>query len=1341
MAVALSAPNNNHTMPTHPTPSELAPPSAPSNTKATAIFAVRVWIPLLALLLGMLATLLSTYLVNKAVEAAAQLSFTNQGEELRLKIEARMQAHELMLVGGAALFESSTNVTRSEFKAFATRMLTDHNFPGQQSLGYAQLVPKAQLARHTARMRKEGFSDYTVRPAGERDAYTPVVFLEPENTHNLRAIGFDLSSQANRRAALDLARDSGRAVLTEKLVLVQEAGSAAQPGVLMYSPVYRKRAVVDTVEQRRAALVGWVTSPFRTHDLIANILKGWITPDSAHIRVKVYDGTAIAQAALLFDSAPGLTAVGTAAADSSSLDTGLLHSTIQTQFHDRTWTLAFDQIPGHTIGTGYRPAWLTFAMGTLVSLLLFLLSAAYQNINHQARRIARRLTQALQDSDEAQVRQTAIFNSANFSGIATDAQGVIQFFNVGAERMLGYAASEVVNQKSPADLSDPQEVIARARTLSAELDTPITPGFEALVFKASHGMEDIYELTYICKDGSRVRAVVSVTALRDAHSAIIGYLLIGIDNTARKADEETLAAEIADRQAVERLHMEWTFLQSAALEVCANAVLIVDIKGMIQWANPAFCKLSGYGAEEVVDRSLHDLVNSGAQDKPFYMHLWHTILSGRPWQGELVNRRKDGTFYDEEMTITPVSSTSGTISHFIVVKQDITEHKRVEAIARAANQAKSIFLANMSHEIRTPMNGVIGMVDILQQTKMDLSQQRMLSTVQRSAQSLLSILNDILDFSKIEAGKLDIEFVATHLRELAESVTQLMVVNSASKRIDLSVYVSPALPHYINTDPTRLRQILLNLLGNAIKFTPTGLAMPAKVTLHIEPGALASGQPGVLLRVVDSGIGMSAQVQLNLFQPFTQADESVARNYGGTGLGLSICQRLVELMGGRISVRSAEGEGSEFTVVLPLLTAPAPGMPVFGPSLAGVRVLCVIDDTEMRDMVDAYCQDAEAEVTAFADLGAVRQHLAQAPPGAAPAVLLLGLDTTGATSATSELALPAGVGVVCLERGTGTAVRGAFTVGAYPLYYRHLIRAVAFAGERLAHTAAALESRTSGVVQACAPTVEQAAASQCLILLAEDNETNRDVIQLQLRLLGYASEAAEDGAVALEMWRTGRYALLLTDCNMPHMDGFALTEAIRQAEPMGTRLPIVAITANAMQGEADRCLARGMDDYLSKPMRMENLSPMLMRWLPKQSDCGPTPAQAAPRPASQAAAKPASSHLLHVWHHATLGEMVGDDASVQRGVLEKYLRGAESQLQAIAFATANAKYDAAADLAHALKSSSRMVGAVLLGELAEAMETAGADSDAASAAALVSNLKSVFLSTQDAIRAHIALQA
>jgi PAS domain S-box-containing protein len=648
-------------------------------------------------------------------------------------------------------------------------------------------------------------------------------------------------------------------------------------------------------------------------------------------------------------------------------------------------------------------------------------------------------------------------------------------------------------------------------------------------------------------------------------------------------------------------------------------VAITDVQGRITSVNEKFCQISGYAREELLGQD-HKMINSGTHPKEFFVAMYRTISSGKTWHGEVCNRAKDGHLYWVQTTITPAVGADGKPDMYVAIRADITQRKSFElelqdhrthleglvqqktaelqlanTIANAANRSKSEFLANMSHEIRTPMNGVVGMVDILQQTEMTATQHRMLGTIHQSSMALLHILNDILDFSKIEAGKLEIESIPTYLRETVEGAAQLMLSLSSTRSVELSVFVSPALPKWILCDPNRLRQVMLNLLGNAVKFSGSLTDRRALVILRVEPCTLAQGAPGVMLRIIDNGIGMTEAVVSKLFQPFTQADESTARQFGGTGLGLSITQRLLALMHGQITVRSALGEGSEFSVELPLIAC-EPGRALAAePDLAGVHVLAVTRDPQAMLIVPAYLQDTGATVTVVPDVVAARALLLQSAKPLTSTVVLICLHITTPTS-TFNLP-PDAVVVRMVVRGSDNPTSD-ITVFARPLLHDDLTHVIAVASGRL--------ERRSSPERVGVPSAAVAVHANHLILLAEDNETNREVMQEQLRLLGYRCELADDGAIALQMWQAnpGRYALLLTDCHMPHLDGFGLTAAIRTREPIGTRLPIIAATANAMQGEAERCREHGMDDYLSKPLRMIELAPMLTKWLPLVDDNG-----------------------------------------------------------------------------------------------------------------------------------------
>jgi PAS domain S-box-containing protein len=543
--------------------------------------------------------------------------------------------------------------------------------------------------------------------------------------------------------------------------------------------------------------------------------------------------------------------------------------------------------------------------------------------------------------------QNAIFNSANFSSIATDAKGVIQIFNVGAERMLGYGAAEVVNKITPADISDPQEVIDRAEALSSELATPIAPGFEALVFKASRRIEDIYELTYIRKDGSRFPAIVSVTALRDADDAIIGFLLIGTDNTVRKrieAEQTELAQRLRDHQ----------FYTRSLFESNIDALMTTDAPGIITDVNKQMESLTGCTRDELIGAPFK---NFFADPERATAGIRRALSKRKVTDYELTAQDLDGnktvvslnatTFYDRDRQLQGVFASA----------RDITERKQYEGslreatqAAEEANRAKSEFLANMSHEIRTPMSAVIGLAYLLGQTKLDPDQASYLGKLNIASNALLSVVNDVLDLSKIEAGELVVESGVFSPRDLLTGVADVMKVHADMKGIGFTLNICGELPATLEGDATRLKQILTNLLSNAIKFTDRG-----GVEMSIRRMAAEATKAALCFVVSDTGIGISPEAHARLFTPFAQADASISRRYGGTGLGLSIVKHLAQLLGGEVIVTSTLGVGSQFTVMLefdvvaqPLL---APVQIVPAPSddctLDGVRILAV-DDSDIN---------------------------------------------------------------------------------------------------------------------------------------------------------------------------------------------------------------------------------------------------------------------------------------------------------------------------------------------------------------------------------------------------------
>ncbi|NMM29005.1 MAG: PAS domain S-box protein [Glaciimonas sp.] len=514
--------------------------------------------------------------------------------------------------------------------------------------------------------------------------------------------------------------------------------------------------------------------------------------------------------------------------------------------------------------------------------------------------------------------QDAIFNSANFSSIATDAQGVIQIFNVGAERMLGYTAADVVDQTTPAGISDAQEVIARAAALSLEWDTPIEPGFEALVFKASRGIEDIYELTYIRKDGSRLPAIVSVTALRDAKDKVIGYLLIGTDNTARKqveAEQALLDQRLRDQQ----------FYTRSLIESNIDAIITTDPRGIISDVNQQMELLTGCTRDELIGAPFKNYFTDPARAEAA---ITRALRDGKVTNYELTAHARDGketvvsynatTFHDRDRNLQGVFAAARDVTdrkqfeH--ALQENYVELESAKAAAEKANLAKSEFLSSMSHELRTPLNAVLGFAQLMASETPPPSPAQKLSIDQilQAGWYLLRLINEILDLAMIESGKVTMSQESMSLTDVLQDC-QAMIEPQAQQRGIQMTFPHFDHPFYIHADRTRVKQVIINLLSNAIKYNRVGGAVMVECVMHIENR--------VRLSVNDTGAGLAPEQLAQLFQPFNRLGQESSTEEG-TGIGLVVTKQLVELMGGVIGVESNVGVGSVFWVEFPASNAP-----------------------------------------------------------------------------------------------------------------------------------------------------------------------------------------------------------------------------------------------------------------------------------------------------------------------------------------------------------------------------------------------------------------------------------
>ena len=1061
------------------------------------------------------------FLAERAAEAQAVLL-----QRLNTSVDA--------LRGGVSFFAASSDIHREEWRAYAESLRLDARGLGVNGIGVIFVVPLPETEAWLKRIRADGMPGFQIHPfpstqTAPGDPQYIITYSEPE-ARNRVALGRNIATEPSRRAAAEEARDSGDPRMHQRL-----AGSRdmqRRSGLLLYMPLYVKGADTSSVAGRRAAHLGWVYAQVQPDVLLEKVLG----PFTGMVTLQFFEAGEMSPERLLY-----------ASEKKPAAPAHTFERITRLEFAGRRFQLGWNR------GPRFPPADRSAGVGAAASLgfatlLLAGLVATLQATGRQANAIAAERTAELAASEE-RFRQAFEFAGTGMAIVGLD--GRLLRVNQALCDIVGFESGEL-RQKRFQDITHP-----------VDLD-----GDLALVEELLRGRRRFYHMDkrYIRRDGRTVWVTITVSLVHDAQGAPVQFIGQVVEITARKESEQALRAS---QQMFQRL-----------FESSPDALILADQGGGIVQANSRADLLFGWPAGGLVGRRVDDLMPE--RFRPAHAgHMAAYFLDPQPrpmGRGlELQGVRRDGHEFSVDITLSAVETTAGMQT--LAVVRDVTERRRLEAdVSRArdaavtASRMKSEFLASMSHEMRTPMNAIIGMAGLLADSPMTADQRSMLRVMQGGAENLLALVNDILDLSKIEAGKLRLEPADFDLRLLIEETLALLTPRAREKGLSVTADFAIGGALWLVGDAARVRQILTNLVGNAVKFTERG---EVRVTASIVTEDVARVHCRLVVR--DTGVGIPQQVQPLLFQPFVQG---TGRKAEGTGLGLVISRQLAELMHGEIGFESEEGRGSTFWFEVELPRA-----------------------------------DAGAE--APLDHGRSRR------------------------SRPAERDLPG------LEMPAATP------------------------------TAAPLR-----------------------VLLAEDNQANQAVMRRLLARFGCEVDVTANGQQAIARLAATRYDVVLMDCQMPVLDGYEAARRIRSGEvsDTNTQVPIIAVTAYAMGDDRAKCLAAGMDDYVTKPIRTDELCAALER-------CG-----LGGRLRRVPDEPPADSDPGRVLEERTLERLrtlPGERGpSLLPEVIEQYLSDEPAALAALESFAAAGERDRLAEVAHAFAGNAAALGALPARDAALALETA-----------------------------------
>ena len=1097
----------------------------------------------------------------------ARLRFDRLSERLGRELERRANLPVYGLKSIRGVYVASDSVSRREFGAYVGSRDLVREFPGVLGFGFIERVPRARLDAFVAKERADNAPDFTVATAGDAADLYVIKFIEPL-AENRESWGFDTGGDPVRREAILRAIRTGEPTLTGSVSLVQDKQN--RPGFLYLLPIYRNGAEPASADEREGALLGLAFAPM----VIDEVFRGLLDFTEGMVDVEAYDGSELVREELLLDADAALSAQGR-----------LFERIIPVTVGGREWTLCVTTTPKFEAGVSRAVPVLIGLGGAVITLLLAGVVFSLGMSRGRALALAREMTASLRATEAEARRLAMVADHTDNAVVITDTGGYIEWINTGFTRITGFELDEVRGKKPGSFLQGPKTDLATVEVMRQGIAS--RKGFDV-------------EIINYTKTGEDHWLHIEVRPLHDAAGVFTGFMAIESDISERKAAEQKLLAN-EQRLVALTTHAPGVFFQ---FEVAP------DGHRSFAFLSEGFRRLFGRDPAPIIARPglLYDSVLESHR-KRVYAGLERAVAVRQAWAEIFPIRRPDGVEHWINARSTAAAREDGTAVWFGILA-DITElqharhaaeelnarlaeaaetARRAAVAAEQANVAKSQFLATMSHEIRTPMNGVIGMTSLLLDTPLTREQKEFAEIIRVSGESLLSLINDILDFSKIESGHMDLETEPFSLRDCIESTLDLLAQRASQKGLELLYEIADGVPEEVRGDLTRVRQILVNLVGNALKFTERG-----EVQVSVRVHADEAGGRGLLFAVRDSGIGIPPEAHDRIFRSFSQVDASTTRKYGGTGLGLAISKRLAEIMGGRMWFESEPGRGSTFFFTLTAEWVPVRAKTFVCPDrfqIRGKRLL-VVDDNEpgrriLATLAAKWGMECASARTAKEALDLVRD-------GARFDLAILDMqmpEMDGIMLARELRALPGSRDLPLILLSS---------IGRQPepddavLFVSSLAKP-AKPSQLFDEIGRALGNDVPGDSMPVVPSVTGEKQPE-RILLAEDNQVNQKVALHMLARLGYRTDVAANGIEVLDALRRLPYDIVLMDVQMPEMDGLEATRRIRAEASADAPGPwIIAITANAMEGDDRQCTEAGMDDYVSKPIKREDLEGALRR--------------------------------------------------------------------------------------------------------------------------------------------------